>query len=114
MILLDVGMGVPLQVARTAPRDDADESNAMLDELARQQATPAVIMSPVGSHAIQVKRFPRLARQVEDVRSLGLHLERKVVSVDPRRELLVGWIKRRAIQPADESQGLSPPFVGNP
>ena len=109
MVLLDVGMGVPLQVPRTAPRDDADESNAMLDELARQQAAPAVIMGRLGSHAVEVERFPRLAGQVENVRSLGLHLECKVVSVDPRRELLVGWIERRVIQLADELQGLSSP-----
>ncbi len=101
MVLFDVSVCVPLHVPRTAARDDANESHAVLDELARQEATPAVIICWLDTYPVKVQCFLRLARQIEDFGSFGLHLECKVVGVDPRREFQVGWVKRGAIQLAD-------------
>ena len=49
VVLLDVAVGVPLLVARSAAGDHADEADAVLDELPRQQAAPAVIVASAPS-----------------------------------------------------------------
>ena len=104
VVLLDVVVGVPLQVARPAARDDADEPDPVLDELPGQQAAAAVVVGRLAADPVEVERLAGLAGEVEDVGRLGLHPEGQVVGVDPGGELLVGRVERRPVQVADRAR----------
>ena len=109
VVLLDVVVGVPLQVARAAAGDDADEAHAFLHQAAREQTAAAVIVGRRLADAVQCSSvFGGSSDEVEDGGRLGLHLEREIVGVDSGLQFVVAGSRCRLIQVADQVEGLVP------
>ena len=108
MVLFDVAVRVPLHVARTAVGDDADEPHAVFDELAGEQAAATVVVRRFRVDPIEVSRFLRLAREVQNLLGLDLHAEGHVVGIDPRVEFFIVGGERGLVQIANQLQRLSP------
>src|SRR6266511_3236989 len=82
MILFDVIMRVPLQVARPAAGNDTNKAHAIFHQLARQQTAPAIIVCRLAADAIKIERLLWLFGKIKQLRRLGLHFESQIVSVN--------------------------------
>src|SRR5262245_50601683 len=106
VILLDVLVGVPLEVARPAAGADHDETYALLDEPAREQTASAVVVGRLRADAVELEGLATFARDVEKSRRFGLHLERQVVGTDAGGEVIVLAVVG-LVQLADQAHRLA-------
>ena len=85
----------------------------MLHQPPRQQTPPPVVVRLRLAHAVHLQRLLRLLRKVEHLRRLRLHLERRIVRRNPRRELRVLARQIRFVQLPDQVDRLPPPVQRN-
>src|SRR5687768_14013181 len=104
MILFNVIVGVPLQVAGPAARNRADKTHAFLYQPAGQQATTPVVISGLFTDSVQVEGLLGFVREIEERRSFGLHLESEIMWIESRGGLRVVGTRRRLIEAADEAE----------
>ena len=108
VVLFDIAVRVPFGIGRAAAGDHADEAHALLHHAARQQAAAAVVVGLRIADAVEIERLLRLLAEVEDFRRLGLHLERRVVGRDARRELGIFARQIGFVERADQVERLAP------
>ena len=73
---------------------ELDKTDALLDELASQQAAASEMIGLGISDPVQILGLPGFTIQVDDIRNLHLHAKGKFVIPHPRCQLLVLWMPR--------------------
>ena len=110
-----IGVRVVPVIANLRARVELDESNAALNQTARQQALLSEVFGDRFINAVQLSRRLGLFRQVHGIRSLALHPVGQFVAGDPRlqRRVLAFVRQMIAIHLLDEVQRLALRFLGD-
>ena len=113
MVLLNVGMRVPFGLRAAATGHHTHKPHTLLNQSPSQQTPPPIIIRVRLTDAIHRQRLLRFVRKVEDLRRLRLHLERRIVGRNPRRELGVFLRHIGFVQLPDQLNRLPPPVHRN-
>ena len=93
VVLHEIAMGVPVRVIMCASRIDLDESDATLDESARQQALATEVVRTSFADPVELLGLRVLVLEIDGLRCGRLHSIGQFVAVDSGLEIRVSGPK---------------------